>query len=112
MSDDTVRNQRMYARVPVDMAGLMRLRGVRGGAYAITILDVSKMGLRVQCSRAMERGTQVEISCGGVQVFGEVRYSHGMGREEFHLGIEAVGASTHAGPQTGELDLMQLLMHR
>jgi hypothetical protein len=67
----------------------MRIVGVRGGIYLITVLDVSKVGLQVSCSAAFATGTRVEVRCRGARVEGEVRYSREVRPQEIHLGIEA-----------------------
>jgi hypothetical protein len=92
----------------MEMAALLRISGVAGGIYMITVLDVSKSGLRIQCSRALDHGTRVEIQCHDFSIFGEIRYSRGMAADEFHLGFEATEVRTAAGPQSGEIDLLHL----
>jgi hypothetical protein len=99
---------RRHRRFQMDMAGLLRIAGVAGGIYMISVLDVSKSGLRIQCPRALDHGTRVEVQCHDFSVFGEVRYSRGMAADEFHLGIEATEVRTAAGMQAGELDLLHL----
>ncbi len=99
---------RRHRRFEMDMAGLLRISGIAGGIYMITVLDVSKSGLRIQCSRALDHGTRVEIQCHDFSIFGEIRYSRGMAADEFHLGIEATAVWTAAGKQSGELDLLHL----
>jgi hypothetical protein len=78
----------------------MRIAGVRGGIYLITVLDVSKSGLQVSCSAAFATGTRVEVRCRGVRVAGEVRYSREVLPQEIHLGIAADASE--------EMDLAQL----
>jgi hypothetical protein len=99
---------RRHRRFEMDMAGLLRISGIAGGIYMITVLDVSKSGLRIQCSRALDHGTRVEIQCHNFSIFGEIRYSRGMAAEEFHLGIEATEVRTAAGLLSGEVDLLPL----
>jgi hypothetical protein len=91
----------------MEMAGLLRIAGVAGGIYMITVLDVSKSGLRIQCPRALDPGTQVEVKCRDFSVFGEIRYSRGIAADEFYLGIEATAVRTAKGPQS-EIDLLLL----
>ncbi len=76
----------------------MRVEGIRGGIYLITVLDVSKSGLRINCSTSLTTGTRVEVRCRGASVPGEIRYARDVGQNEFHLGVEA----------TSEMDLTQL----
>jgi hypothetical protein len=99
---------RRHRRFEMEMAGLLRITGVAGGIYMITVLDVSKSGLRIQCSRALDHGTRVEIQCHDFSIFGEIRYSRGMAADEFHVGIEATGVRTAEGPLSGEVDLLPL----
>jgi hypothetical protein len=99
---------RRHRRFDMEMAGLLRISGLAGGIYMITVLDVSKSGIRVQCPRALDHGTRVEVQCHHFSVLGEVRYSRGMAADEFHIGIEATGLRTADGEQTGELDLLPL----
>jgi hypothetical protein len=100
--------KRRHRRFAMEMAGLLRLSGVAGGIYMITVLDVSKAGLRIECPRALDAGTRVEIQCRDFSIIGEIRYSRAVGVDEFHLGIEATALRTAAGAQTNELDLLPL----
>jgi hypothetical protein len=82
----------------------MRILGPPGGAFVITVIDISKEGLRVRCSRALPEGTRVEVNCRGTRIQGEVRYARGMSASEFHVGIHA---RTVSGLST-EVDLTSL----
>ena len=86
----------------------MRIRGKPDQVYVVTVLDVSKSGLRVSCTSALPAATQVEVKCHGAGVRGEVRYCRDVKKNEFHLGIKADGASSGAGPQDHKLDLTLL----
>ncbi len=90
----------------------MRITGERGAVYVVTILDVSKAGLRVSGSVRLDDETLVEILYRGVKITGKVRYGRNVGRDEFHLGVKAEDDS--AGPRTeeGELDLTLLFKRR
>jgi hypothetical protein len=98
---------RRHRRFAMEMAGLLRIAGIAGGIYMISVMDVSKSGLRIQCPRALDAGTRVEIQCRDFSIFGEIRYSRGMAADEFHLGIEATAVVTTEGPQS-EIDLLRL----
>jgi hypothetical protein len=86
---------------------MMRVPDVRGGVYLITVLNVSKTGLQINCPTALAAGTRVEIRCRGTAILGEVRYARDVGTHEFHLGILADSAAG-ATPETGGLDLTLL----
>lgn len=89
----------------------MRILGPPGGAFVITILDISKEGLRVRCSRPLERGTRVELKCRQTRIAGEVRYARGIDANEFHVGIQATsvsGETNGVSQGTGEIDLIFL----
>jgi len=78
--------------------------GPPGGAFVITILDVSKQGLRIRCSRSIPAGTIVEVRCRRTQIAGEVRYARGLETNDIHMGIEAKGVTG----MEGEVDLTLL----
>jgi hypothetical protein len=80
--------QRRHDRYVVEIPGLLQLEQVRGGIYAITVLDVSTAGLRITCPKAVLAETRVEVKCQKMKIFGTVRYAREVGYE-FHLGIEA-----------------------
>lgn len=82
----------------------MRILGPPGGAFVITILDVSKQGLRVRCSRELPQGTPVEVRCRRSLIAGEVRYARPMEAGNIHLGIYVVSVSG----KNSDLDLTQI----
>lgn len=90
----------------------MRETGTRGGVYVVTILDVSKSGLCISSSMALSSGTPVDILCRGVRIIGTVRYARNVGKDEFHLGVQAADDSTGPRTEEGELDLTLLFKHR
>jgi hypothetical protein len=101
--------QRRHERYVVHTPGVLRLVGIRGGVYVITVLDVSKSGLCINCPMGVPQGTRVEVKCHGTMVSGTVRYAREVG-SEFHVGIEADLAEAPAGtPPISELDLTPLL---
>jgi len=103
--------QRRHDRYQVEIPGLMRLQEMRGGIYAVTVLDLSKTGLRISCAKAFASGTRVEVRCLGTKIVGTVKYARGVG-DETYLGIEAdlVGTATAAADLSGaaEVDLLSL----
>ena len=82
----------------------MRILGPPGGAFVVTILDISKNGLRVRCTRPLPNGTHVEIKCRRKLVTGEIRYARTIESSGVHLGIEAVGVAGVAE----EINLIEL----
>lgn len=100
---------RREPRYSVNISGLLRVPGIKGAFYAITILDVSRSGLRIQSPRAVDAGRKVEVISRDARVAGEVRYSRQVAADEFHLGIHA-GPNGNVLGQTGPLDLT-LLRH-
>ena len=97
-SGDAVRREPRYA---VNLSGVLQVVGVKGACYAITILDASQSGLRVQSPRGVESGLRVEIASSGTQIWGEVRYSREVAAGEFHLGVQV-------GPNARVLDWLDL----
>src|SRR5208282_5328332 len=101
-------HQRKNPRYQVEAPAVMRVQG--RGPFVVTILDVSTTGVRVSSPSEFPAGTRVNITCGGAQVAGEIRYSRQVERE-FHVGVLADGASAGAISETGEVDLMRLFQH-
>ncbi len=100
--------KRRHDRYTVETPGLLRLQETRGGIYAITVLDVSKSGLRINCPSAVLSDSRVEVKVHGSTIVGTVRYARSVGYE-FHVGIEAELLQTAAGATSGEeLDLTLL----
>jgi hypothetical protein len=95
-------------RRPIVEPAVMRIADSRGDAYVVTILDVSKSGLRISSSTALPAGTRVELRCRGTAILGETRYARNVGGGEFHLGIQVTDAPGAARSEQGELDLWRL----
>lgn len=76
---------RSETRYIVDRPALLRVEGSR--PYLITILDVSRNGLRVSCPEQLAAGIEVSIRLCNVDVPGEIRYAHIALDGEYHLGI-------------------------
>jgi hypothetical protein len=81
--------RRKEPRNPTDAAGILRLEDHPEGVFMVTILDVSKSGLRVRCPTGREPGTRVEINCGTARIAGTVRYTREVEPNEFNMGINA-----------------------
>ena len=102
--------QRTQDRVPVRLPGILRVPDIRGGVYLVTVLDISKGGLRVDCPRPLPDGTRVEVKFNNSTVFGTTKYARPV-NEQFHVGIEADRAQTRRQDVQGpELDLTALLV--
>jgi hypothetical protein len=80
---------RRHARYELQEPGFLRILGPPGGAFVITILDVSKRGMRIRCSRPLPEGTRVEVRCRNTPIIGEVRYTHGIDPEDVYMGVLA-----------------------
>jgi hypothetical protein len=104
--------QRKDQRYPVEEAAVMRIEGVSGGVYVVTILDVSRFGLRVSCPIAMPLGTRVKVACHGVEIAGEIRYARDVEPDGYYLGVLADGVSRAGLVQPGDIDLTSLFRVR
>jgi PilZ domain len=85
---------RRHARYELEEPGFLRVidqpdESIHMGAFVVTILDISKRGLRIRCSRPLPHGTPVEVRCRGQRIIGEVRYARGMEETEVHMGVRA-----------------------
>ena len=101
--------RRRHERFSFEKPGILRLEHVHGGLYLITVLDLSRSGLRINCPKAVARETRVEVQCLGRRVSGVVRYTREVGPREFHVGIEADRAETNGVVWSdGTLDLTAL----
>lgn len=103
--------QRRHDRHQVEIPGLLRLQETRGGIYAVTVLDISKAGVRISCPKALASGTRVEVKCLNTKMFGTVKYAREVGNE-IYLGVEVdvvdaanMGAGTSSA---AEVDLLTL----
>jgi hypothetical protein len=100
--------KRADQRYPVEEAAVMRIEGVPGGVYVVTVLDVSKVGLRVSCPVAMPLGTRVKVTCHGADIVGEIRYARDVERDGYYLGVQADQVSRAGQVQDTEIDLTQV----
>src|SRR5579862_8447862 len=76
-------------RFTVEVAGVLRLGDVRSAVYVVTVLDVSRSGLRVCCPAPVSTGARVEVTCCDAVIAGEARYCREAGAGEFYIGIKA-----------------------
>lgn len=84
---------RRHDRHEIEEPAFMRILGPPSGAFVITILDISKQGLRIRCSRELPHGISVEVRCRRSMITGEVRYSRPMEPGNIHLGIQVTSVS-------------------
>jgi hypothetical protein len=104
--------RREHDRYVVEIPCLLRVQEIHGGThrgtYGVTVLDLSQVGLRVTCPRALPSGSRVEITFLNAKIMGSVRYARDVERE-FYLGIEADSVETSTARLTApELDLIAL----
>lgn len=72
----------------MEQAALLRAEGGPGRIYLVTILDVSRSGLRVSCPAGLPSGTVVHVRYENLEIPGDVRYSREVEAGAFHLGIQ------------------------
>jgi hypothetical protein len=100
---------RKHDRFSINVPGILRVPQIRGGVYLITVLDVSKTGLRLSCPSPLPIDTQVEINFLRSRVFGVTKYARPVDGG-FNIGIEANGfETTPQPPPADELDLTVLI---
>jgi hypothetical protein len=100
--------KRSDQRYPIEEAAVLRVEGVAGGVYVVTVLDVSKLGLRVSSPVALALGTRVKVSCHGAEITGEIRYARDVERDGYYLGVLASTVSRAGQAQDGEIDLTRI----
>jgi hypothetical protein len=96
--------QRKHTRDKVEAPAIMHIEG-SPVAFLVTVLDVSKSGLRVSCSTAASAGKKVTVNFRGAIVSGEARYCRGISANDFNIGIEAASGSAELVSESGELDV-------
>jgi len=104
--------KRAHERYPVEEAAVMRLEGVAGGVYVVTVLDVSTFGLRVSCPVAVPLLARVKVVCKGTEVSGVTRYARDVERDGYYLGIHVDQVSRGGQVQVGEIDLIAIFRPR
>ncbi len=111
-STAAIAQQRAHERFLVKVPGILRVPEIRSTTYLITVLDASKMGLRVSCPIAIAAGTRVEVKFCGATVTGTARYARAVDRE-YNVGIEASAVETATqGLQTENFDVTMLFANR
>jgi len=76
-------------RFNIEVAGVLQVVGTASAVYVVTVLDVSKSGVRVSCPDSLSEGTRVEVACCDTCISGSVRYSREVAAGEFYVGIKA-----------------------
>lgn len=76
-------------RFHIEVAGLLQYEGMPGAIYVITVLDISRFGLRVHCPVPLSPGLRVEVSACGSRISSTVRYCTPSDDYEFYIGIKA-----------------------
>ncbi len=76
-------------RYTVEVGGVLQVADVPAAVYVVTVLDVSKTGLRVRCPICVPVGARVAVECCSTSIPGEVRYAREDAVDEFTLGIRA-----------------------
>ena len=104
---DSVQPKRKEPRSPVSAAASLR---IEGGSHlqSVTVLDVSRSGLRVRSGTAVNTGSRVEVLYGNVTVLGEVRYARELAPDEFNIGVSADCMAGGDQVRNGDLDLTML----
>jgi len=98
------RDSRQEARYPVNVPGSVRIQGSAMETCEISVLDVSKSGLRIRSPKAIPEGTQVDVESSGATITGEIRYVRTLEEGGFNMGIRAYSANEAEG-RDGALDL-------
>jgi hypothetical protein len=57
-------------RYTVDVGGVLQIEGIPASVYVVTVLDVSKSGLRVSCPVSIPVGAQVTVACCNTSISG------------------------------------------
>jgi hypothetical protein len=104
---DAIQTKRKEPRNEVTAAAC--LRTVNGeDLHQVTVLDVSRSGLRVRSAIGMATGARVEVTYGDVTIAGEVRYARELAPDEFNMGINADRVTGASDVQENEMDLTLL----
>jgi hypothetical protein len=84
---------RSEIRFPVDLGAVLQVEGDPTAICVVTILDVSKSGMRASCPVSIQAGARVEVTCCYATISGEVRYVREVSDDEFHVGIKVEPAA-------------------
>jgi hypothetical protein len=83
----------------------------RTGPFLVTILDVSKSGLRLSSSTVLRPGDRVTVSYSGAVVTGEIRHIRYVRRDEYQIGVEADKVSGNGVSEGADMDLTRLFQN-
>lgn len=100
--------KRKEPRQPVAIRGLLRAPGDM--ARSVTVLDVSRSGLRLQSACPVAIGARVEIAYEKATVVGEVRYCRESVTDGYRLGVSARSVAGEDGVRHSEMDLTLLFV--
>jgi len=83
------KEQRRYARIPVDQAASIRLLGpaLSRRASSARVVQTSREGLRLRVSEFVHPGSTIQVHMADTLAFGEVRYCQPAG-SSFHIGVQ------------------------
>jgi PilZ domain len=96
-------------RMVISVEAKLRLVGAED-LHTVTILDVSKSGMRIRSRMMIPAGTRIEVVYRNVVVAGEARYVRELGPAEFNVGVQADSVTEDDGNLRGEIDLTGLFV--
>jgi hypothetical protein len=105
--DGVLQAQRSEPRNDVQVSAELRIQGGIE-SHSVTVLDVSRSGLRVRVGFPISANARVEILYGSATVSGEVRYSRELAVDEFNIGINVDGVTGNDQIRDGAFDLTLL----
>jgi hypothetical protein len=103
----SLQSKRKEPRSAVTAAARLRAEG-GSDVHAVTILDVSRSGLRLRSGVAMPTGARVEVVYGNVTLLGEIRYARELAPDEFNMGFNADSMKSEMPIPEGDMDLTLL----
>jgi hypothetical protein len=99
--------KRKEPRSAVSAIANLRINGAPV-VHAVTVLDVSRSGLRIRAGIPVPTGSRVDVLYGNVTVSGEIRYARELAPDEFNMGINADCVTGGDQVPEGDLDLTLL----
>jgi hypothetical protein len=101
--------RRKDLRTAVSVEAELRFVGTED-LHTVTILDVSKSGLRMRSRITVPAGKRIEVIYRNVVVLGEARYARELGPTEFNVGVEAHSVTEDGRDATSGLDLARVFI--
>ncbi len=97
------KEQRRYARIPLDQPASIRLLGptISRRAAVARVIQASREGLRLRVSEFVHPGSTIQVHIADTLVFGEVRYCQPAG-SNFNIGIQI--RDSFPAPLAGSVD--------